>query len=211
MPSAQFLRLPGPQQHRIVHASLTTFADDGYDLASTNRIVREAGISKGVLFKYFKDKEALFLYVAQVETETYFAGLPVDMNGSIFDWIRAATAYKLRYIKERPLTYRLFARMAKEPGHPVYARALRSQTDMIQRLGSETPRWGFGPLRPGVTQQQAMHLLQWISTGLQEQFAAKLPDIVDEEFDAAFASIVAEFDTYLEIVKNGLYGEGAPS
>lgn len=207
MPSSQFMRLPADDQARIVRASLAAFAEDGYDLASTNRIVREAGISKGVLFKYFGDKEALFLHVVELETRDYLAGLPRATGVTVFDWVRATTAYKLRHLKERPLSYRLLMRLVKDPAHPVYARALRAQAEMLQGAGWGAPHWQFGTLRPGVTPEHVLHLLQWISTGLQEKFAALLPDRMDESFDAAYQAIIAEFDIYLDVLKSGLYGE----
>lgn len=39
------------------------FAEHGYEKASTNRIVKEAGIGKGMLFYYFKTKQKLFDYL----------------------------------------------------------------------------------------------------------------------------------------------------
>lgn len=209
MPSAQFHRLPAAQQERILGASLVAFAEDGYDLASTNRIVRDAGISKGVLFKYFTDKEALFLHVVEVETAAYLEGLPPASGGSFFEWIRLATAYKLRHLKERPLAYRLFTRIYKNRDHAVYARAARLASAMAQRLGWDAPRWEFGPLRPGVSPGQVNNLVQWVAAGLQERFAESMPDTPDEEFDVAYAAIVSELATYLEILKSGIYGEGA--
>ncbi|MDQ0255288.1 AcrR family transcriptional regulator [Evansella vedderi] len=39
------------------------FAKHGYEKASTNRIVKEAGIGKGMLFYYFKSKKELYHYL----------------------------------------------------------------------------------------------------------------------------------------------------
>ncbi len=44
------------KQERIINASLAEFARNGYERASTNEIVKEAGISKGSLFVYFNNK-----------------------------------------------------------------------------------------------------------------------------------------------------------
>ena len=41
------------------------FAAKGYDHASTNKIVEDACIAKGLLFHYFKSKKQLFLYLYQ--------------------------------------------------------------------------------------------------------------------------------------------------
>ena len=47
--------------NEIMETGIREFADSGYDRANTNVIAHKAGISVGVLFKYFKNKEGLFL------------------------------------------------------------------------------------------------------------------------------------------------------
>ena len=207
MPSSQFLSLARAKQDVIVAAGLAEFAAHGYDLASTNRIVRRAGISKGVLFKYFADKEAFFLYVASRTVGSYLAGMPVEQP-DLFSWLRAVTAYKLQYIRQQPDTYALWARLTKDADHPVYAKALRAQVEVLQEFRPRVPVGSERPLRAGVTPDHLLNLVTWIANGLQEQFLATAPDEVGDGFDAAFQTIVDEFDRYLDIVRNGLY-EGA--
>lgn len=60
-----FYKLEPDKQQRILEAVLKEFATQGYDKASTNRIVQEAGIAKGMLFYYFKNKQELFRYALQ--------------------------------------------------------------------------------------------------------------------------------------------------
>ncbi|WP_338448075.1 TetR/AcrR family transcriptional regulator [Niallia oryzisoli] len=60
---SKFLNLDSEKQDRIVNAAMKEFAQKGYDLASTNQIVKEAGISKGLLFHYFKNKKQLYLFL----------------------------------------------------------------------------------------------------------------------------------------------------
>ena len=40
-------------------AALHVFAEDGYHLASVNKIARKAGVSKGLMYNYFESKEDL--------------------------------------------------------------------------------------------------------------------------------------------------------
>lgn len=47
----------------VINAALQEFATRGYDLASTNIIAKNAGISKGLMFHYVESKEALFLFL----------------------------------------------------------------------------------------------------------------------------------------------------
>src|SRR5208283_3968385 len=51
------------KREKIIIAAIDEFADVGFELASTNRIAKRAGIAKGALFKYFKTKEKLFLAI----------------------------------------------------------------------------------------------------------------------------------------------------
>ncbi|GAB2497270.1 hypothetical protein GCM10008929_17930 [Alkalibacterium psychrotolerans] len=55
-----FLSLDKEKQDRILDAAFQEFAEKGYEQASTNQIAKAAGIGKGTLFYYFKNKQNLF-------------------------------------------------------------------------------------------------------------------------------------------------------
>jgi TetR/AcrR family transcriptional regulator len=48
-------------RQRILDAALREFSEKGYDAASMNTICAENGISKGIIYHYFKDKDELYL------------------------------------------------------------------------------------------------------------------------------------------------------
>jgi TetR/AcrR family transcriptional regulator len=60
---SKFFNLDPEKQDRIINAAIKEFAQKGYDNASTNEMVKEAGISKGLLFHYFKNKKQLFFFL----------------------------------------------------------------------------------------------------------------------------------------------------
>lgn len=51
------------KQARITNAALEVFARNDYKHASTDDIAAKAGISKGLLFYYFRNKQSLYLYL----------------------------------------------------------------------------------------------------------------------------------------------------
>lgn len=59
--------LNNPKVHQIMEGARAAFLDLGYEGASTDEIVRRAGVSKGTLYNYFPDKRTLF--TAFVEEE----------------------------------------------------------------------------------------------------------------------------------------------
>ena len=59
----KFFDLNREKQDRMINAALRIFAENGYRHASTDVIVKEAGISKGLLFHYFTSKMGLFSFL----------------------------------------------------------------------------------------------------------------------------------------------------
>lgn len=59
----KFFDLKKEKQDRMINAGLKVFARNGYRHASTDDIVREAGISKGLLFHYFISKTGLYEFL----------------------------------------------------------------------------------------------------------------------------------------------------
>lgn len=59
----KFFDLKKEKQDRMLNAALKIFAQNGYAHASTDDIVKEAGISKGLLFHYFTNKIGLYTFL----------------------------------------------------------------------------------------------------------------------------------------------------
>ena len=59
----KFLELPKEKQLKIINAGMEYFGQYGYKNARTDDIAARAGISKGLLFYYFKNKKSFFLYL----------------------------------------------------------------------------------------------------------------------------------------------------
>lgn len=61
--NGKFFDLKKEKQDRMINAALKIFALRGYRHASTDDIVREAAISKGLLFHYFESKLGVYDFV----------------------------------------------------------------------------------------------------------------------------------------------------
>jgi AcrR family transcriptional regulator len=69
MPLPRFERLPPETRTRLLSAAQAEFSAHGFDGASLNRIIAEAGISKGAMYYYFADKADLFATVCRAAFE----------------------------------------------------------------------------------------------------------------------------------------------
>jgi len=65
----KFLSLDEEKRGRVLNAAMKEFMA-GYKKASTDAIVREAGISKGLLFHYFGTKEKLYTFLVDYAIDT---------------------------------------------------------------------------------------------------------------------------------------------
>lgn len=61
--NGKFFDLKKEKQDRMINAALKVFALHGYRRASTDDIVKEAGISKGLLFHYFESKIGVYNFI----------------------------------------------------------------------------------------------------------------------------------------------------
>ena len=59
----KFFDLKREKQDRMINAGLKIFAQYGYRHATTDEIVREAAISKGLLFHYFGNKVGMYVFL----------------------------------------------------------------------------------------------------------------------------------------------------
>ena len=53
-------KLTEEQQARLIDTAILEFADKGFKGAGLSRIAKKAGVSVGVIYKYYEDKDALF-------------------------------------------------------------------------------------------------------------------------------------------------------
>lgn len=95
----KFEKLDEEKRIRIIEAAIEEFNINGYLAASTNNIVKNAGISKGSLFDYFENKQNLFFYLFKITIQKIsenfqkekfklqnldlFEGLQFFINGNI--------------------------------------------------------------------------------------------------------------------------------
>lgn len=85
MPLPRFEKLPAEKQERILEAAAKVFSAHGYEKASINLMLDDAGISKGAAYYYFADKADLVGTVVRhywldplVGTRTAFADLTAE-------------------------------------------------------------------------------------------------------------------------------------
>lgn len=65
MPSKTFFNLPNSKQEVLLNAARNEFTRALLSDASINRIIKDANISRGSFYMYFKDKEDIYVYLLE--------------------------------------------------------------------------------------------------------------------------------------------------
>jgi len=108
---SEFTNQDDARRSRILDAALIEFADKGYKKASTNTIVREAEVSKGLLFHYFISKKELYLYLYRYAREVITNELYEKVNFAdrdVLNRMQQSTLVKIESYLRHPLFVDLF-------------------------------------------------------------------------------------------------------
>jgi TetR/AcrR family transcriptional regulator len=205
VPLEQFLKLSQEKQQQILDAAIQEFASEGYALASTNHIVERAGISKGVLFKYFSNKEQLFLYLCEyvADRRGQWLSVPKDeLPTDLFDILRVFAVRDLEFLSQEPQHYAFVEQVMRQHSDLVGQQAIalfnaKGQAmfeAMIQALPSED-------LREGVIMADAMNMIHWVFTGFNQYMRTKIAGDLEQRTE----EIIAEIDHAFDLLKYGIY------
>ncbi|MFC5185183.1 TetR/AcrR family transcriptional regulator [Actinomadura harenae] len=113
MPTSTWFRLNVAKRERVLEAAMREFGEHGYSTGSLNTIAREAGIAKGSLFQYFRDKLEFFAFVCdeasrriREEMERRIARLDFEQpfDGWLFDALCEWSEFYADHPLERGVT-----------------------------------------------------------------------------------------------------------
>ena len=101
----KFYALSEEKQNAIINAGFKVFAKNSYKKSPVNEIAIEAGISKSLLFFYFKNKKELYIFLLKQSEELTKRTLMESgvMNGTdIFDIMYRGLLAKASMMKKYP-------------------------------------------------------------------------------------------------------------
>lgn len=103
--NSKFYDLPPEKQQRIIHAGFRVFSENSYHKSPMNEIAGAAGISKSLLFHYFRNKKELYLFLVDEAVriaEREMAPIVAQGGGDLFELFRLGMLAKLRITLEHP-------------------------------------------------------------------------------------------------------------
>lgn len=203
----RFENLDPPKQQKILEAALVEFAENGYVKASTNRIVKQAGIGKGMLFYYFKNKKDLYEYLIEYSLNFIlreYLSLVDIKEADFIKRLQGAVQLKMKAQLENEHVFNFMGTfmLTKDLDLPPH---LQKRYEQLQQQGYALLYEGIDKtlFRKDVDVDKAFNLIRWGVDGYQQDLLQRLQGQKMTELD--FKPYWDEFYEYLDILKKSFY------
>lgn len=184
--NGKFFDLKKEKQDRMINAALKVFALQGYRHASTDDIVREAGISKGLLFHYFGSKIGVytFVYDYSVRFMTLELGAVPSGEQELFALVKHTEAARMRAMKGYPYMQQFLNRSLSEDVSEALV-ATEEKRNILNAFYEEIySRADYSRLPQGIDGDKLLKMIDFTIKGLMtERFldASFHPEMLYEE------------------------------
>jgi TetR/AcrR family transcriptional regulator len=205
-----FRHLPPDKQERVMDAALAEFADQGYQQASLNRMVAQAGIAKGSLYQYFPNKEGIFSHIFQyalkVVGRTLITVKDETLEENFFVRLEKSLLAGVRFLREHPRIFSLYLKIQLDkhvPFREEFLAAVRRHAteyfaSLVRRAQSR------GELRPGVPRDATLFLLDAVFDRFLQAVAVPALDVTLGLHQAPDAVIHQHVRELVSLLKEGL-------
>lgn len=188
MPRQRLSKLDPAIRTRILEAARAVFAEHGYEQASLNAIIEQAGISKGVLYYYFEDKVDLYLAILHEIAEAQakvMSESKVELSGDYWQDMRMLMYQRAVMVTQDPETSRLFQDLYLQAQKPVDRNPFRDYLDQENTYALEVIRLGqeSGKMRKDMSLPLLSDLLFTISDVLTKSLLVGKGPLPEEELE----------------------------
>ena len=207
-----FHALEPEKKERIINAALDEIAQKGFKKASTNTIIKQAGISKGMLFYYFGSKEELFDFLCEYTIEfakrEYVGKFASQLKTRDFiERCRSLAEKKSEVLSNYPKIIKFYESFFI-PGNEVY---FSKYSDTIQEIQGSV-RSGlyddidYSLFREGIAPEKTLIYIRWLTERYEKELTDKLIDaggMPRGDVEAAFG----DYYEFLADLKKAFYND----
>ena len=202
---SEFTNQDDARRSRILEAALVEFADKGYKKASTNTIVREAEVSKGLLFHYFISKKELYLHLYKHAREVITNELYEKVNFAdrdVLSRMEQSTTVKIASYLSHPLFVQLFETAEQLQDMDMVEQIIelnkRTTEESYEKLFSNIDYYLFND---ALNVDRCLDVVRWTVDKISFDWKAS-QKVLDK---AAFEVLKEEIFLYIDLFKDSFY------
>lgn len=199
----KFFDVKKEKQDAIINAALMVFAENGYRKASTDVIVKEAGISKGLLFHYFVSKQGLYEFIYDYSVKYMMLELMQNVRKDEKDFFaiqRMIELAKIRVMKNYPYMQQFLSNVKYE-NHPDAIKVIGENDKAIDDTYNNIyKKADMSRFHGQIDLKKMIRMIGWMSDGfIKDKFREGMPD--PDEMNE-------EFTQYLSMLREHFYYNG---
>ena len=203
---SEFTQHDDARRSRILEAALAEFAEKGYKKASTNTIVREAKVSKGLLFHYFISKKDLFIYLVKSAIDNTLNEMITGVNFADRDVLNRMHRAAIVKITST-LTHTAFTKLLSGVKYV-------EDEDILAAIGGyqkEAVEKGYEKLfanidyylfKDNVNVDRCLNVVRWTISHLEQEWSAQHKDPTKKE---SYDEFMMYLDQYLGLFRDAFY------
>lgn len=200
-------KLDPEKRDRIINSALDEFGRNSYEKASTNNIVKNAGISKGLLFHYFKNKRELYDHLEKFVLKKMIDTILEETDfgeSDIFNRIKQIAIIKMEVL-------------ARYPGIEIFSKAIYNEKSLvdIKKMVEEmipdiyhqiyVKNIDMSRFKDGLDFDKAIKIIQWTV----EKYGEEQMDLAKKTgMDLDYPKIVSGIDPYMDVLRRAFCKEG---
>jgi TetR/AcrR family transcriptional regulator len=212
MVSQTFINLDKEKKKAVVHSAVREFARLGYQRASLNTIVRDASISKGSLYQYFQNKEALFNYIFEqfvLLVKRSVQGAADNTSQDFFAKVRQVFWAGIHFVDYYPEYFQVYLKVLFEANVPgresLLARVHLFSTEYFGPLCSDARK--TGEIRHDIPVKTVIFMIDALINSFLQGYALSYLDSGLRLAQRDKKDISVQVDMVLEVLKKGLVKE----
>lgn len=202
----KIMSMDADKRDRILNAAMKEFAK-GYKNASTDNIVREAGISKGLLFHYFNTKKDLFLflheYALRMVLAEFFDLINLGQRDILERW-RQVILLKIDLVHKYPAIFEFITAVYmgenEEAAAEINQRKEEFSGDIYPKLFYDVD---YSLFRDDIDPQKAVDVIVFTMEGYSNREVS--PDKKLEDYEPEYERFLKEVDEYIDLLRRCFY------
>lgn len=188
---------------RIINCGFEEFSKQPYEKASTNQIVKDAGVSRGLLYHYFKDKEELYDFLIYYSMKLAVEELENKVQWGETDFLnrmRYSIVLRLEWMNKYPYLFEFFNTIDN-----------KKVMEYKEQMVSEEPEFrekfyhynlDFSRLKTGVDVHMMINLTRFTIKQISKEHMDR---VIIEGKDIDKDALMKEIDMYLDFIRKTFY------
>lgn len=168
----RFFDLKKEKQDRMINAALKVFGENGFKRASTDEMVKEAEISKGLLFHYFESKQGLYDFVIDYSIRYMMmelSGVASTRETDYFEIYRQVMNAKLSVFRIYPHMQNFINSVMAEKQDEISIEIAQKRYDYQEFYQSIFERADLSGFAPSADVEKIGNMIEYTVNGLMQE------------------------------------------